>query len=45
MLMLNQAALGYGLLAGGRYNFDRNQTSDRNCSATPLTTPPNLPAP
>jgi Carboxypeptidase regulatory-like domain len=37
LLMLNQAALGYGLLAGGRYNFSRNQTGNIICDITPLT--------
>jgi hypothetical protein len=35
-LQLNQSALGQGSLAGGRYNFSRNQTAERFCSATPL---------
>ncbi len=35
-LQLNQSALGQGSLAGGRFNFSRNQTAERICSATPL---------
>ena len=36
LLMLNQSALGFGTLAGGRFNFSQNQTADRFCNATPF---------
>ncbi|NWG14191.1 MAG: TonB-dependent receptor, partial [Acidobacteria bacterium] len=36
-LMLNQGTLGFGSLAGGRYNFGREQTADRNCGAGPYS--------
>ncbi len=37
LLMLNQANLGYGQLAGGRYNFGANNTQDRWCNASPFS--------
>lgn len=36
LLMLNQSSLGFGTLAGGRFNFSQNQTADRYCSASPF---------
>lgn len=35
-LELNQANLGVGSLAGGRFSWDPNITADRNCSTTPI---------
>jgi hypothetical protein len=35
-LQLNQANLGVGSLAGGRYDFARGQTNQSNCSVNPL---------
>ncbi len=35
-LQLNQSALGVGSLAGGRFFYDRLQTSEQNCSTNPL---------
>ncbi len=37
VLMLNQGALGFGSLAGGRFGFTRDQTADRVCGASPLS--------
>lgn len=36
LLQLNQSGLGQGALAGGRFNWSRNQTAERYCSAAPL---------
>jgi hypothetical protein len=35
-LQLNQSALGSGSLAGGRFNFDRNQTQNQFCGSQPF---------
>lgn len=35
-LQLNQSALGVGSLAGGRFFWDRLQTSEQNCTTNPL---------
>lgn len=35
-LQLNQANLGVGSLAGGRFSWDANYTAERNCSTNPV---------
>jgi hypothetical protein len=35
-LQLNQANLGVGSLAGGRFSWDGNYTAERNCSSNPV---------
>ncbi len=35
-LELNQANLGVGSLAGGRFSWDANYTAEKNCSSTPV---------